>query len=67
MTELVQYELQGLQIEGLEGDKTVFVKVGPGEEQLIKIVNTGSPERKLTSVILSKKITNIEDDEDYKR
>ena len=32
LTELVEYNLENMIIDGLEGDKTVFVKVGPGEE-----------------------------------
>lgn len=64
LTELVEYNLQGMQIEGLEGDKQVFVNVGPGEEHLIKLVNTGScEERKLQCTILQKKITYIDNDE----
>ena len=40
LTETVTYELEGMAIEGLDRETTVLVKVGPGEEFLIKLVNT---------------------------
>jgi len=39
----------------------MFVSIGPGEEQLIKIVNSGDDveERDVKSKILSKTVTNV--------
>lgn len=59
LTEHVEYQLKGLELEGLEGDKSVFIRIGPGEEQLIKIVETGEGERELQTTILSKKVTTV--------
>ena len=45
---MVIFELENLQIDGLEGEKEVFVRVGPGEESLIKLINVSERERILT-------------------
>jgi len=48
---MVIFDLENLQIDGLEGEKQVFVRVGPGEEQLIKINQIEEGERKLSSTV----------------
>ena len=40
LDEVVDYQLEGMQIEGLGHETSVHVKIGPGEEQFIKLVNT---------------------------
>jgi hypothetical protein len=70
LTEMVIFELENLQIDGLEGEKQVFVRVGPGEEQLIKLINVSEGERKLSSKVVEKKIVLYEkppDSPSYKR
>jgi len=50
-----------MQIEGMKDEKTCFVKVGPGEEQLIKIKNLteGGADRKLQSKVYNKIVKEI--------
>ena len=60
LTEMVIFELENLQIDGLEGEKQVFVRVGPSEEQLIKLINVSEGERKLSSKVVEKKIVLYE-------
>jgi len=58
LEELIEFKMQGLEIEGLEGETRVSVELPPQSEKLIKLRNTGAmEERKLTSKILNKKIT----------
>ena len=57
LEELVIFDLENLEIDGLESEKQVFVRVGPGEEQLIKInMIDNTKERKLSSKCENKKI-----------
>ena len=57
-TEMVVFTLDNLQIEGLEGEKQVFVRIGPGEEQLINISNIDdTKERNISSKVVEKTIT----------
>mgnify|MGYP001014306214 CR=1 FL=1 len=57
--ELIKYELEGMTVENT-GLKTgvVQVKIGPGEEQLIKLIDIkGAKEKKLSTTISRRKIT----------
>jgi hypothetical protein len=56
LQETVIFELDNLAIEGLEGEKQVRVKVGPGEEQIIKLVNMEEGERKLSMKVIDKQV-----------
>lgn len=58
LNEVVEYDLQGLEIEGLAGERQVRIRIGPGEDHLVKLANT-SGERKLSSSIVSKKVTQL--------
>ena len=51
--EVIDYQLEGMQIEGLGKETTVHVKVAPGEEQFIKLVNTcvDKGQRKMNSSV----------------
>lgn len=60
LTEVVEYDLKGMEIEGLPNERNVKIKIGPGECQLVKLVNT-SGDRELKSNILSKKVTQLKD------
>jgi hypothetical protein len=40
LDEVIDYELEGMQIEGLGKETSVHVNVRPGQEQFIKLVNT---------------------------
>ena len=54
--EIVLFELQNLQIDGLEGEKQVFVNIGPGEEQMVKLsIIDDDQERKLSSKVSQSK------------
>ena len=67
LEELVIFDLENLEIDGLESEKQVFVRVGPGEEQLIKInMIDKSKERKLSSKCENKRIrpANVGGDSD---
>lgn len=56
LTEMIDYQLEGLQIENEPEKKTVDVRIGPGEEQMVKLVNFGTGERNLNSTISMKNI-----------
>jgi len=60
LTEVVEYDLKGMEIEGLPNERNVKIKIGPGESQLVKLVNT-SGDRELKSNILSKKVTQLKE------
>ena len=59
LSEMVDYTLEGLMIEDEPERKQVSVYIGPGEEQMIKLVNKGLGERNLNSTISMKKILKI--------
>ena len=56
LSEVIEYDIKGMEIEDLPGERNVKVKIGPGETQLVKLVNTDG-ERSLKSNIASKKVT----------
>jgi hypothetical protein len=60
LTEVVEYDLKGMEIEGLPNERNVKIKIGPGESQLVKLVNT-SGDRELKSNIVSKKVTQLKE------
>lgn len=63
-SEIVHYELEGMVIDGIEEEKTVFVKIGPGEEQLVKLINTeNSQERKLQSTVMEKNAVYLDEEQ----
>lgn len=64
-TETIRYFLQGLVLEGIEGDSTMQIKLAPGEEKLIKLSNKGETgDRNLESQIVEKYIeVKMEEDE----
>ena len=64
LTEMIDYTLEGLVIEDEPDRKQVSVYIGPGEEQMIKLVNKGKGERNLNSTISLKKILQIKDKKD---
>lgn len=51
------FELENMQIDGMENEKIVQVKVPPGREQLINIIQVNEGERKLSVKVFDKKIT----------
>ncbi len=54
LTEVIEYDLEGMEIEGLSGERNINVQVLPGQEQMIKLVNIsnrGDVERKLSSTV----------------
>ena len=61
LREVVTYDIEGLEIDGLRGEKQVHVNVGPGEKKMIKLVNTGSEGsvRKLQSQVQNIKVKHI--------
>jgi hypothetical protein len=57
LEELIEYEMEGLEIVGLEGEKRINIVVGPNSDKLIKLRNTSENcKRSLSSKILNKKI-----------
>ena len=61
LEEIIEYNMKGLEIEGLESEKLVSISIGPQQEQLIKLKNTGEvgSERKLKSKILKQRIIRL--------
>ena len=61
LTEVIEYQLENMYIDGMRDEKIAHVKVGPGEEQLIKIKNStmDGKDRKLTSKIYNKLVKDM--------
>ena len=64
LSEIIDYTLEGLVIEDEPTKKQVSVYIGPGEEQMIKLVNNGNGERNVNSTISNKKILKIKNKDD---